>query len=303
MRHLPLRTYDLGSIQGVIAVNKTFPRLGRHLVATVATAIATALLAVPASAAGPRLALEPSSPGFQQGSQTSFHIPTRASKATDGGTSPGDTPATPPTVGADLLVGSAVTNLMLLIQFAAKVPIQTEKLLTLIPPATAASATVATLRANIIRMATAYMAAPTLEDKGKSNYSKLLCSFSPQGCKERWAWCAIFASTMWRMAGVRAMPMTPPVGGIVAWGKTHARWHDVGTAKDKNFLPLAGDIVAYGCNRKRDFCDHTGIVVRADAKNIRTIEGNTSTPLAGRDGVASKLRTRATWISGYISLG
>ena len=98
------------------------------------------------------------------------------------------------------------------------------------------------------------------------------------------------------------MHLTPPVADIVAWAKAHHRWRDISTRADKNFTPDAGDLVAYGCNRRRDFCDHTGIVVRSDAKNLRTIEGNTSTPIPGRDGVASKLRPRHLWISGYVSL-
>ncbi len=265
--------------------------------------VATASLAVPAGAAQHRLAIEPSSPGFLQGSQTSFHIPRVAHKTDDGGTSPGDVPPVVTGVGADLLVGPPVTSAMLLVQFAARSPLQTERLLGQIPIATTAANSLAALRANVLRIANAYMGAPTLEDKHSSNRSKLICALgTTESCKQRWAWCAIFASSMWRMAGVRAMPLTPPVAGIVAWAKAHHRWRDIGTTAYKNFTPAAGDIVAYGCNRKRDFCDHTGLVVRSDAKNVRTVEGNTSTPIPGRDGVATKLRPRHLWISGYVSL-
>jgi hypothetical protein len=264
---------------------------------------ATAISAVPAGAAQHRFAIESSNPAFPQGSQTSFHIPRVAHKTDDGGTNPGDTPPVVTSVGADLLVGPPVTSAMLIAQFASKSPLQTERLLGGIPIATTAATSLAALRANILRIASAYMAAPTLEDKNSSNRSKLICALgTARSCSERWAWCAIFASSMWRMAGVRAMHLTPPVGGLVAWAKAHHRWRDTGTTAYKNFTPDVGDIVAYGCNRKRDFCDHTGLVVRSDAKNLRTIEGNTSTPIPGRDGVASKLRPRHLWISGYISL-
>ena len=229
-----------------------------------------------------------------------MHLAPEAHSATDGGTFPGQLPAT---VAFDLLVGPPVTDTMLARQFKSSRPLQTEKLLARIPAVTTASNSLAALRANIIRVATRYMEAPTLEDKGSNNRSKLICALgTAESCAQRWPWCAIFASSVWRMAGIRAMPLTPPVSGIVAWGKAHGRWRDLSSRAYRRFKPSAGDLVAYGCDRKRDYCDHTGIVVGATAMTIETIEGNTSTLVRGRDGVAAKVRPRSSWISGYVSL-
>ena len=275
-----------------------------------ATAILlAALFAVPtAQAANPgSLAIEPSNPAFEQGLQTSFQLPKVAHKTDDGGTFPGQTPAS---VGLDLLLAPALPDSLLSVQLKSSKPLSTNKLLDQINVATAASTSLKDLRANVLRIASAYMAAPTLEDKGSPNRSKLICALgTSESCSQRWPWCAIFASSMWRMAGIRAMSLTPPVSGLVAWGKLHHRWHEAvskvtvnGKATTARFTPAAGDLVAYGCNRTRDWCQHTGIVVSSDAKYLRTIEGNTSSPVPGRDGVASKLRALDSWISGYVTL-
>jgi len=280
------------------------------MIRTTATAILlAALFAVPqAQAANPSsLAIEPSNPSFEQGSQTSFQLPKLAHKADDGGTFPEQTPAS---VGLDLLLAPALPDSLLSAHLKSAKPLTTERLLAQIKVATAASTSLKDLRANVLRIASAYMAAPTLEDKGSPNRSKLICALgTSESCSQRWPWCAIFASSMWRMAGIRSMTLTPPVSGLVAWGKVHRRWHEAvskvtvnGKATMTRFVPAAGDVVAYGCNRTRNWCQHTGIVVRSDAKNLRTIEGNTSSPVPGREGVASKLRPLDSWISGYVTL-
>jgi len=192
---------------------------------------------------------------------------------------------------------------MLLAWLKSKSPQHTDEVLRLIPSVTAASSTLPALRANVIRIATDFLNNPTLEDVRSANRSKIICALgTKQSCAERWAWCAIFASSVWRMAGVRAMTLTPPVGGLVQWGIAHKRWHDVTTKAGKSFIPSAGDIVAYGCGSKRTFCDHTGIVASATKTSIHTIEGNTST-VYRRDGVAAKYRARDSWVTGFVSLG
>ncbi len=283
----------------------------RSLLPILLLASLTGPLAAQASAA-PRLALEPSSPSFQDGLSTSFRLSPRARAAVDdGGVTPGQKPAS---VGIDLKVGPAVTDLLLATQFTRSrntkgpAPYSTARLLALIPRANAASTSLKDLRANVMRIASAYMAAPTLEDRKSANRSRLICAMgTKESCSQRWPWCAIFASTMWRMAGVRALSLTPAVSGIVQWGIARGRWHEatkrVSATKTVRYKPGPGDIVAYGCNRSRTFCDHTGLVASTTASTLNTIEGNTSSPVKGRDGVAAKVRSLDSWVSGYVTLG
>lgn len=267
------------------------------------------LLAVPAAtaSAAPRLAIEPSDPGFRHGIATWSHLPAQARAAADGGTFPEQVPAS---VGLDLKLGPAVTDVLLAWQFKAANPVSTDTLRSRIPIANAASTNLRDLRSHVIRIATAYMNAPTLEDRGSPNRSKLICALgTEESCRYRWAWCAIFASSMWRMAGVKAISMTPPVSGIVAWGKARQRWHEAYTRVKSGtktttvrYTPGPGDIVAFGCNSGRSWCQHTGIVARVSGNVIYTIEGNTSTNIPGRDGVAAKARAWDSWISGFVTL-
>ncbi|MEI6447367.1 MAG: CHAP domain-containing protein [Actinomycetes bacterium] len=282
----------------------------RSLLPIVLLASLTGPLAAQASAA-PRLAIEPSSPSFQDGLSTSLRLAPKARAALeDGGVTPGQQPAS---VGIDLQVGPAVNDLLLEAQFArgrnakGPAPFSTDALLRLIPRASAASTSLKDLRANVMRIAAAYMAAPTLEDTKSPNRSRLICAMgTKESCAQRWPWCAIFATTMWRMAGVRAISMTPAVSGIVQWGIARGRWHEatkrISATRTQRYKPGAGDIVAYGCNRSRTYCDHTGIVASVGTTTLTTIEGNTSSPVKGRDGVATKVRSLDSWISGYITL-
>lgn len=279
------------------------------------TALILASLAVPVASAGaaPRVAVEPSSPSFRDGFQTSMQLPRTAKIAADGGTVPGQVPAT---VGLDLLLGPSVPDLVLSAHLKSAKPLRTNDLMAKIASTTSASTSLRTLRDNVLRIANAYMAAPTLEDKGNNNRSNLICALGTDvSCKQKWPWCAIFASSMWRMAGIKAMPLLPPVSGIVAWGKLHNRWRDLSSKANKGFVPAAGDIVAFGCGKDRKWCTHTGLVVgiesvtsgKTTTRYLRTIEGNTSTTVKDKDGkiregVATKLRALDSWISGYISL-
>lgn len=295
----------VGSLGRVIAAKLTLHRRGSTLVAFAAATALIALSGASAAVAAPPLAKEPNQLRNHAPLRTGTHVGLIAHAGDTGGAEPGTTPpgTIPGTIRADLQLGAAVPDRMLLAWLKSASPQPTDEVLRLIPAATAASSTLPALRANVIRIAIDFLNNPTLEDKGSANRSKIICALGgKQACAERWAWCAIFASSVWRMAGVRAMTLTPPVGGLVQWGIAHKRWHDVTTTAGKSYIPAAGDIVAYGCNAKRTYCDHTGIVSSATKNVINTIEGNTSTSY-GRDGVATKLRSRDSWVTGFISLG
>ena len=296
---------EAGSLRLVIAAKPTVHWRASGLVALAAATALVALSGASAASAASPLAKEPSQLRNHAALKTGAYLSPVAHAGETGGTGPGETPPgqIPGVIRADLQLGAAVPDRMLLAWFKSKSPQQTDEVIRLIPAATAASSTLPALRANVIRIATDFLNNPTLEDLRSANRSKIICAIgSKQSCFERWPWCAIFASTVWRMAGVRAMTMTPPVGGIVQWGIAHKRWHDVTTKAGKSYIPSAGDIAAYGCNSKRDSCDHTGIVTSATKTAIHTIEGNTSTTF-GRDGVATKFRGRDSWVTGFVSLG
>jgi hypothetical protein len=258
-----------------------------------AIAATAALLFSSSAAASPRpFAAEPTAPHFI-GKVLALQAATTPTVPPTGNSGGGSIPGDLGLAGQDLMTGAPPSDAFLNLQITSKRPFTTDEFVSRL--AGAASIPFLTdLRASIVRVARAYLNAPTLENKGNNNHGLLVCSL---GGKEYCgvAWCALFASSMWRIAGVRAMPVTPPVAGIVAWGVRHKRW------KNSKFMPSAGDIVAYGCS-SRDFCQHTGLVVSATARTITTIEGNTSSSISGREGVGQHVRSRDGWISGFVSL-
>lgn len=258
----------------------------------------SALFGAPAQAAHKPLAAEPGSAGFQAGKPYS----PKASKASsallyNGGTQPGEEPITvmPPVIGADLLIGLAVSNLTLKGQLASRRPVETDALIAK-TTATKAATYVSDLRSKIRYIADQYRLSPTLENSGNNNRGRLVCTFGgAEWCGN--PWCALFASSVWRMSGVRAMPITPAVKSLVAWAMKHKRW------RNAKSTPGVGDIVAFGCTKSLDFCEHTGLIIGSTKSTLQTIEGNTQTPFSGRQGVAARERTRNSWISGFVSLG
>jgi hypothetical protein len=254
-----------------------------------------ALLSAPATAAVRPPAGNLGDPGFQVGRADTKAFAHAATSG--GGTSPGDT-MPPPSglVGADLRVGRSVSDATIRQQLASVWPLTTDQMVAKVTGAVSASLKVSDLRARILQIANIYLANPTVESKFNDNRSRTVCSLGGiTWCGQ--PWCALFASSVWRLSGVRALQVTPPVSGIVAWGRQHRRWRSAAST------PRAGDIVAYGCNGDLDWCQHTGIVVSATRSVLHTIEGNTTSAIKGREGVGARVRDRNSWISGFISLG
>ncbi|HYH36263.1 MAG TPA: CHAP domain-containing protein [Candidatus Saccharimonadales bacterium] len=90
--------------------------------------------------------------------------------------------------------------------------------------------------------------------------SKLGSGYDPKYSYASNAWCAGFATWVWRNAGVN-IPHYQNASSIAAWGKKNKRWH---TSK-----PRVGDIMIYSSI-------HVGIVVSSDGKNIKAVDGNWS---------------------------
>lgn len=257
-------------------------------------AAVTALACTPALAHAKPPAGNPGDRGFQLGSP----VTPKAHQALvyDGGTIPEDPETTPfKVIGADLKVGPSISSAALAANLLRTKPLTTDALVASIT-GNGVPTDVASLRTKIANIARQFLTAPTLEDKGNRNRGRIICALNgPEACG--WAWCAMFASSVWRLAGIRSLPVTPPVSGVVAWAVAHGRW------KPRTFTARTGDLVAFGCNRKRDFCQHIGIVMLSSPDSIETIEGNTTSAYKGREGVGARLRDRDSWISGYVSLG
>jgi len=107
------------------------------------------------------------------------------------------------------------------------------------------------------------------------------------------AWCADFATWVWRQAGVSAIGRIAWVPALVQWGKQHGTWK---AGSDNN--PKPGDLVIFSGL-------HVGIVETVRASGMITIiAGNTGTENVARRGPSSPDRGTTMGpaaISGYVS--
>src|SRR5215212_1675062 len=107
------------------------------------------------------------------------------------------------------------------------------------------------------------------------------------------AWCADFASWVWRQAGVSSFGRIAWVPALVQWGKQHGTWK---AGYDNN--PRPGDLVIFSGL-------HVGIVETVRSSGVITIiAGNTGTENVARRGPASWTNGTAMGpaaISGYVS--
>lgn len=90
-------------------------------------------------------------------------------------------------------------------------------------------------------------------------------------------WCAMFVSWCANQAGFIDSGIIPKYASCsdgVSWFQSKNEFHREGTG----YTPQPGDIVFFGPGGG----SHTGIVVKSDANNIYTIEGNTSNMVAER---------------------
>jgi hypothetical protein len=107
------------------------------------------------------------------------------------------------------------------------------------------------------------------------------------------AWCADFATWVWRQAGVSTIGRIAWVPSLVEWGKQHGTWK---AGADNN--PRPGDFVIFSGL-------HVGIVETVRPSGVITIiAGNTGTQNVARRGPASWDNGTAMGpaaISGYVS--
>ena len=115
-------------------------------------------------------------------------------------------------------------------------------------------------------------------------------------------WCAAFVTWCAGQAGFLDSGILPRYVGCSAgasWFKSRGQYYSEGSG----YTPQPGDIVFYGSGGGYS---HTGIVERADADYVYTIEGNTScegeavSKCHGAHGVSRKTRNRHTgYVYGY----
>jgi peptidoglycan hydrolase-like protein with peptidoglycan-binding domain len=137
------------------------------------------------------------------------------------------------------------------------------------------------LRARIVAVAESQLG--QAENPPGSNCTK----FGP--CE---AWCADFATWVWRQAGVPAIGRIAWVPDLVVWGKQHGTWKP-----GYNNHPRPGDLVIFSNL-------HVGLVERVSLSTITIIAGNTSTNNVARRGPASPANGTSMGpapISGYVS--
>jgi CHAP domain-containing protein len=81
-------------------------------------------------------------------------------------------------------------------------------------------------------------------------------------------WCAYFATSMWRDAGVN-IPTYGRVADAYSWGEHH------GTAYDRGDIAgqaRPGDMIMFGSDKQHP--EHVGLIEKVDGNKITTIEGN-----------------------------
>ncbi|KAA9148162.1 CHAP domain-containing protein [Amycolatopsis acidicola] len=85
-------------------------------------------------------------------------------------------------------------------------------------------------------------------------------------------WCAYFATSMWREAGVN-IPKYGFTGDVYKWGERHHTAYDRGDIA-KQARP--GDAILFGTGPTWGGSEHIGIIEKVDGNKITTIEGNSS---------------------------
>lgn len=85
-------------------------------------------------------------------------------------------------------------------------------------------------------------------------------------------WCAYFATSMWREAGVN-IPKYGFTGDVYKWGERNHTAYDRGDIA-KQARP--GDAILFGTGPTYGGSEHIGLIEKVDGNKITTIEGNSS---------------------------
>ena len=90
------------------------------------------------------------------------------------------------------------------------------------------------------------------------------------------AWCADFATWVWRHAGVSFTygwgrgDLNATAGSFYSWAVDHGRWH----AASSGYVPQPGDVAVFGLNRSDDYADHAAVVVSPAHPGVDAVNGN-----------------------------
>lgn len=78
-----------------------------------------------------------------------------------------------------------------------------------------------------------------------------------------WAWCADFATWVWRQAGAGISGLTSSVSSFTSYGQAHGTYHSASSG----YVPQPGDAAIYGTA-------HVGIVISAGKTRPDVVQGN-----------------------------
>lgn len=146
------------------------------------------------------------------------------------------------------------------------------------------------LRERLVRAAVAAAAAGVREVGGNNHGPEVKKFLAAVGLPEGYAWCDAFVSYLLTEAAGRPTGIES-AGVIVTYARARAKGWVVSA-------PARGDIVCFDFDSDGSVDDHIGIVVKVLRRGpwltLRTVEGNTSSGLAGSqaDGGGVYLRTR-----------
>lgn len=88
------------------------------------------------------------------------------------------------------------------------------------------------------------------------------------GFTSRVEWCACFVSWCYAQAGASEPYFSGCTTGGMGWFQSHGQW------ADRNYPDIApGDAIFFDWDGSGD-CDHVGIVIGSDGRNVYTVEGN-----------------------------
>lgn len=87
--------------------------------------------------------------------------------------------------------------------------------------------------------------------------------YGNKGAWRSWAWCADYATWVWKQAGVDIGGLTSAVSSFTAYGNAHQTYHAVGSG----YTPQPGDAAVYGSA-------HVGIVVSTGKPWPDVVSGN-----------------------------
>jgi hypothetical protein len=140
----------------------------------------------------------------------------------------------------------------------------------------APAASAETVREAIVRIANAEVGSATSPAGTDCNKYSAYWGSGSETCgntgNRSIAWCADFASWVWRMAGGQFTRGTNDINATArsfySWGVAHGTWHPVRSG----YTPQPGDVAYYAGPSRAD--DHVGVVISMGSSGPNVVNGN-----------------------------